>query len=469
MRFMADTTNLRVTVVNTADAGGTALTPVYLGFHNGNFDLFEAGQAASPGLESLAEDGSPMILAGERLAASPGSQGLVVPGAQGAIVAQETTDGTIAVDGSLNGSVALASMILPSNDAFIGTDDSVRLFDGAGNFLGERSLIFEGSDVYDAGTEVNTELDAAFINQTAPNTGLDENGVVGLHPGFNGSLGNPMGEGDQIILGGTNALGQEVDPVAGDFTRPDAQIAIVHINTVQEIEGTDDLDRIIGGEDDDIVTGGGGNDFVQGGFGWDVIYGGDDNDWLGGNRGRDIIEGGEGNDAIDGGIGGDNLDGGAGNDEINGSRGGDLIEGGDGNDVIRGGVGQDIIYGGDDNDWISGNRSKDTIDGGDGNDVITGGIGDDFVAGGAGNDQLNGGEGFDIFAFAGGDGDDEIRDFSSEDGLQLDVAGISDFDDVVATASDFRGGTLLDFGEAGSILLSRVDVEDLDASQFAFV
>ena len=154
-------------------------------------------------------------------------------------------------------------MILPSNDAFVGTLDPVQLFDENGDFLGNQTLTFEGSDVYDAGTEVNTELDAAFINQMGPNTGETENGVIRFHDGFNGSVGNPEGEGDQIILGGTNAFGDTIDPTAADFTIDGAQIAEVSIELVNVSLGSDSDEtfiqnfgsatRIDGGEGSDTI------------------------------------------------------------------------------------------------------------------------------------------------------------------------------------------------------------------------
>ena len=297
-------TDIRITVKNTSETGGTFLTPVYFGFHDGSFDLFNSGETASPGLESLAEDGAAATLASERLAADADSQGIVVTGAAGPIATQETTSAILNVDGASNGYVSLAAMILPSNDAFIGTDDAVRLFNSKGRFLGEQTLTFEGADVYDAGTEVNTERDAAFINQTAPNTGEDENGVVGLHPGFNGSEGNPVGEGDQIILGGTNAFGVEITEEA-DFTRDGAQIAEIHINTVVEREGTDGRDFIRGRRDDDLVDAGAGNDFIATGRGWDVIDAGAGHDYVKAGRGEDVINGGTGNDLLRGGRGDD--------------------------------------------------------------------------------------------------------------------------------------------------------------------
>ncbi len=466
---MATTTDIRVSVQNTSGEGGTFLTPVYVGFHNGNFDLFESGQAASPGLEQLAEDGSPAGLAGERLAASPGSQGLVVTGDAGPIATEELTSGTTSIDGETNTDVSLAAMILPSNDAFIGTNDSVELFDENGNFLGAQTLVFSGSNVYDAGTEVNTELDAAFINQMAPNTGIDENGVVHLHPGFNGSFGNPVGDGDQIILGGTNALGDFIDPEVADFTLPGAEIAVVHINTVIENDFGNGNDAFAGTDDDNIVTGGNGNDFIEGSRGWDVLSGGADNDILRGEAGNDVLRGNNGNDALDGGINTDYLFGGNGNDFLEGGNGDDELRGAGGLDELIGGLGADFLDGGRNADLLDGGLGNDEAYGGGGNDEIYGREGGDFLAGNGGIDILYGGGGQDVFAFAAGDDDDIIGDFSNQDTLQLDVSGITDFNILLAQAAETGGGVLFDFGSRGSVFLEQTDIDDLDASQFAFV
>ena len=36
-------TELRITVKNTSAPGGTALTPLFVGFHDDNFDLYDFG------------------------------------------------------------------------------------------------------------------------------------------------------------------------------------------------------------------------------------------------------------------------------------------------------------------------------------------------------------------------------------------------------------------------------------------
>mgnify|MGYP001546089360 CR=1 FL=1 len=49
---------VRVTVTNNAPANGVALTPVWIGFHDGSFDSYNGGLTSQLGLERLAEDGN---------------------------------------------------------------------------------------------------------------------------------------------------------------------------------------------------------------------------------------------------------------------------------------------------------------------------------------------------------------------------------------------------------------------------
>ena len=50
-----------------------------------------------------------------------------------------------------------------------------------------------------------------------------------MHPGFNGSAGNPTAT-PQLFLGGTNGPGISFDETAADFTLPGAQIAEIRIS-----------------------------------------------------------------------------------------------------------------------------------------------------------------------------------------------------------------------------------------------
>lgn len=196
--------DITLTIVNDAPADGIFLTPVWIGLHDGTFDLFTAGQAASPGLERLAEDGNTGTLSEAFLAAPGAGFDMTVVSSEGILpfAPGEATTVTFTLDANdpKHRYLSFAAMVIPSNDAFIGNSNPMAypLFDDAGNFAGT-SFLRLGSQVYDAGTEVNDELPAntAFFGQAAPDTGSAENGTVALHPGFNavgsgGILDDPM-------------------------------------------------------------------------------------------------------------------------------------------------------------------------------------------------------------------------------------------------------------------------------------
>ena len=279
---------ITVSVTNTLGEGGTFLTPLWFGFHDGeNFDLFTEGQAASLGLERLAEDGVVTGVAAEfnQQVGANGVDATILglgQGAPGPIDPGETASFTINVDPEQvgRGYFTWATMLIASNDAFLASPDDAltdSIFDEDGNFVGPVTIQRFGSDVLDAGTEVNTELDAAFLNQMGPNTGETENGVVGAHIGFNGSEGNPNG-GPQNILGGTSAAGTVLDVVDADFTRNGGSEQLLEIV----------IDRAAGG--DDVLDGGAGDDTIEGGVGNDTLIGG---------IGNDILDGGDGFDTAD--------------------------------------------------------------------------------------------------------------------------------------------------------------------------
>ncbi len=206
--------DIQVTVRNLAPAAGTYLTPMWVGFHDGMFDLFNAGSPASAGLERLAEDGDSSGLATDFAGSGHGTTaGVILSG--GAIPPFAPGDlGTMTFSVNpfdpMNRYLSFASMVIPSNDAFIGNGDPlmISVFDAAGGFVGGTYTIL-GSMVWDAGTEMNDELPAntAFFGQATPNTGVDENGVVALHAGFQaaglgGILDAPMFAGADFTQGG---------------------------------------------------------------------------------------------------------------------------------------------------------------------------------------------------------------------------------------------------------------------------
>jgi Ca2+-binding RTX toxin-like protein len=307
-------TKLTIEIENLAPTKGTLLTPVWFGFHNGMFDTYDRGRPASLGVERIAEDGTVSVIGNEFRQSGFGTVAGAVTGplvgAPGPIDPGETGSFTVTLDASNPNSryFNYASMVLPSNDFFIanGNERAHEIFDAKGNFLGADFTVL-GSQVLDAGTEVNDEIPAntAFFGQSVPNTGTVENGVVRSATGF--------------IPGG--AILSDPRFVNADFTAPDYKIARFRIfNTIDGTAGKDNLtgtkqdDLINGGDGDDNLHGGLGNDKLVGGLGNDRLDGGKGNDYLYGNVGNDIIFGGKGNDILSGGSGFNRLTGGAGSD-----------------------------------------------------------------------------------------------------------------------------------------------------------
>ncbi|MFK8185401.1 MAG: spondin domain-containing protein [Phormidesmis sp.] len=205
-------TEVTVTIDNLAPDQGLVLTPLWVGFHDGSFDLYDPGAPASAGLESISEDGRPMALSeafntDSEVATSEVADSEAADGEDASDTARQ--DGVITGVGLSPDAPPLippgtsatmtftlqegqqyfsyASMVLPSNDGFIGNESGTahRLFDAEGNFIGTE-LIIIGSHVQDAGTEVNDEApeNVPLLGQASPNTGTAEGGTVARHTGF---------------------------------------------------------------------------------------------------------------------------------------------------------------------------------------------------------------------------------------------------------------------------------------------
>ncbi len=251
-----------------------------------------------------------------------------------------------------------------------------------------------------------------------------------------------------------------------------------------DIECGDDDDHEDGGQgDDDIsgnsgndtINGGAGDDSIDGGVGDDSVLGGQNDDNLGGGMDDDSVSGGGGNDSIGGASGDDSLEGDAGRDYLNGGSGDDCFEDGNGSgrdryvggngvdtvdysaatqsvtvtlvdgtatgttigtdalaliENIIGGSAGDVLTGNGRENRIAGGAGADTLNGGAGDDSLYGGADDDVLRGGSGDDKLVGGFGADTFAFALGDGEAKILDFTDgEDMIRFSGAADS-FDDL---------------------------------------
>ena len=207
-------------------------TEPWVGLHNGDFDLFDLGERATPGLESLAEGGNTELL-GSEFAAQGRLQATVGNGEVQFISPGETIEGSIDIINPQNYRYfSFASMIIPSNDAFFGNEDpfAYELFDADGNFTGPITIDIFGSDIYDSGTEVNDGQGAAGFS-------LGLNGDGGISTDDLSSTVAPHPDLLENILGFQTAAGTVVgDPLT--LEEPIARITIdlgASINTVAAV------------------------------------------------------------------------------------------------------------------------------------------------------------------------------------------------------------------------------------------
>ena len=186
--LQADPVHVRVTVENLMPENGSLITPAWIGFHEGNFDFFDAGSSASMALEILAEDGNPSGLSESFTTPDPNRFDGVLDGI-GPISPGGVTYKDFFLDDSdpAHRFFSYAAMVIPSNDAFVGNDEAMAysLFDDMGRFQ-DLELMLTRSMVYDAGVEVNDEVaeNTPALGQMTPNTGMDEQGVIRVHPGY---------------------------------------------------------------------------------------------------------------------------------------------------------------------------------------------------------------------------------------------------------------------------------------------
>lgn len=184
------------------------LTPVWFGFHNGAFDLFNPGEAVSSSLEALAEDGITSGLTAD-FTAAPGVPGDI----QGVVFGNDSAPPPINPGETGTAFVtpinpagyqffSFASMVIPSNDTFIGNSDpfAYQVFNSAGEIndaSGTFTIQVFGDRLYDAGTEENDALGAAF--SAAGGIATDTiGGVATLNPDLSNFLNTGTAAGTTI-------------------------------------------------------------------------------------------------------------------------------------------------------------------------------------------------------------------------------------------------------------------------------
>ncbi|MEP2654649.1 MAG: spondin domain-containing protein [Sedimentitalea sp.] len=222
----AAASTISVTITNNSGDNGVYFTPFLNVVHDGTYTPFEVGQAASSGLETLAELGGTAGAAAEALDASDPNRGIATlveptgvgdPAIGGPPVFDPGNSATLTFD--LNSSsqyLTLLSMIIPSNDTFVSA--TFDLFDADGN-LNLGTFAVGRDSVYDAGTEVNQTLGQAFnpADGNGPGAlGEDENGTVHLST-----------DAELATL-----FGQPVPPFASLFTTDSSDVDFSNLLTI---------------------------------------------------------------------------------------------------------------------------------------------------------------------------------------------------------------------------------------------
>jgi hypothetical protein len=172
----AEPVRVTVTIENVAPTNSVSFAPLRVGFHNGTYDAFNNGQTATAPIVSIAEGGSgsawfPAFQAADPTAVLGSVGGALLPGA--------TASNSFIVDSTINPFFTFASMVIPSNDLFLGNDSptAFRLFDTSGN-LALTTIRQFGRSIWNAGSETADPNNAAFLVGGNNDLRTPENGVV---------------------------------------------------------------------------------------------------------------------------------------------------------------------------------------------------------------------------------------------------------------------------------------------------
>jgi hypothetical protein len=183
----SDAVQVRVTVENLAPTNSISLAPFRFGFGNGTFDAFNAGSAgfllgnpdiATAPIVTVAEGGSGSTWFPAFQAAEPGANTGSVTGPGGPFLPGQVGSTIIEVN-SANRFFTFGTMVVPSNDHFLGNDDPMEyeVLDSNGNLI-LSSIVQAADEVWDAGSETENPANAAFLVGGVNAQRENENDVV---------------------------------------------------------------------------------------------------------------------------------------------------------------------------------------------------------------------------------------------------------------------------------------------------
>jgi hypothetical protein len=180
--------DVRVTVENLVPANSVSLAPFRFGFGNGTFDSFNNNEAAfllgfptiaDAPIVTIAEGGSGSNWFPAFMAAVPNADLGSVFGPGGPFLPGQSNSAIISVDNINNRYFTFGTMVVPSNDHFLGNANPLafEVFDAAGNLI-LNQITEDASRIWDAGSETENPANAAFLVVGTNANRENENGVV---------------------------------------------------------------------------------------------------------------------------------------------------------------------------------------------------------------------------------------------------------------------------------------------------
>ena len=191
----ANATQFTVEIQNLSNA--IYYTPFLAAAHPAGTNLFTVGEAASANLQAMAEGGdiSGLVADVNALGAT-----VIENPAGGLLAPTESTTFDMNTDGTSNDRLTIVSMLLPTNDAFVGLN-AVEIPTEPGTYT-------FNVPAYDAGTEANDEILNGGGAPGAPGMPADPGGLAGT-----GGTGAAMADANTTVhihrgtLGDTDATG----------------------------------------------------------------------------------------------------------------------------------------------------------------------------------------------------------------------------------------------------------------------
>jgi len=213
--------------ITIENLGPQPFSPIFVATTNGSFDLFTAGSVAPLRIERIAEDGDASVAATDAAAAAGAGHILdwavidtmpIPPGATRTFTLDATTT---------HRWFQWATMLGMTNDAFIGSglglgDFQIDLFNNGVPLNADFTVSF--LNVWDAGTEINTEAAAD----------LGAFGNVGVGPSQGGVIAGPHTgiRGDGAIPSSFNWYGHDVAHITITPVPEPATLAILGVGAL---------------------------------------------------------------------------------------------------------------------------------------------------------------------------------------------------------------------------------------------